>query len=149
MSTFYSFSEPLECSNRESLGINMNQYPLPNFWLTLNFDSESYEAGKDNLNEAYRLTRKIIGGFPTSAIAVDSFLLFPPLNPPAHLFAYSVRFMRAIKLSTTYTKGLFQASQYRLTYDSLNYKNSVVENWNCWIKSLDFLAFLRAKESLK
>lgn len=109
----------------------MDQYPVPNSWIV------SYEAGKDNLNEAYRLTRKIIGGLPTSAIAVDSFLLFPPLNPPAHLFAYSVRFIRAIKLSTTYTKGLFQASHYlSLTYDSLSYKNFVVEHWNCWMKSL-------------
>ena len=59
-------------------------------------------------------TRKTIGGLPTKAIAVESFLLFPPLYPPAHLLAYSVKFIRAMRLSTTCKQKWSKRLLYRL-----------------------------------
>ena len=80
----------------------------------------SVHGVRESLGDKFRTkrqrwpTRKTIGGLPTKAIAVESFLLFPPLYPPAHLLAYSVKFIRAMRLSTTCKQKWSKRLLYRL-----------------------------------
>lgn len=82
----------------------------------------SVHGVRESLGDKFRTkrqrwpTRKTIGGLPTKAIAVESFLLFPPLYPPAHLLAYSVKFIRAMRLSTTCKQIWPKRLLYRLVF---------------------------------
>ena len=85
-------------------------------WRTSSKETDNFlwYGVRESLGDKRWPTRKTIGGLPTKAIAVESFLLFPPLYPPAHLLAYSVKFIRAMRLSTTCKQKWSKKLLYRL-----------------------------------